>query len=359
MRPKSTAKDLPPRMLRKTKVLKSGKLWVGYYYNGRDDSGNRKEFPLGTDLNEAKRKWAEFENKPTPAEAGLMAMVFDRYERDILPTLAANTQTDYRSCLKYLRKGFASAPIDAITPQHVAQYRDARAANGAKVRANREKSLLSTVFNYAREWGYTKRENPCRGVRKNKETPRDYYAEDEVWNAVYGNACQELKDAMDLAYLTAQRPGDVLRNKLSDIKENALWVSPNKTRHSSGKKVRVMLEEDGVRTELGKLIDRIQARRAGEKVSSLYIVATPAGKALNKWTLRDRFEQARDDAARAADLFDAILAAKIRAFQFRDSRSKAASETDLDHASALLGHTKQEITEVVYRRVGQLVRPTK
>jgi hypothetical protein len=32
----------------------------------------------------------------------------------------------------------------------------------------------------AREWGFTDRENPCAGVRKNKEKIRDYYANDMV-----------------------------------------------------------------------------------------------------------------------------------------------------------------------------------
>jgi hypothetical protein len=78
------------------------------------------------------------------------------------------------------------------------------------VRANHEIALLSHVFNMAREWGYTAKENPCRGVKKLKEHPRDFYADDVVWNVVYSEACQELKDAMDVAYLTGQRPADVL-----------------------------------------------------------------------------------------------------------------------------------------------------
>ena len=55
MRPKSTGYKLPPRMLRRVRKLKSGDTWTGYYDNGRDDAGNRKEYPLGTDLIEAKR----------------------------------------------------------------------------------------------------------------------------------------------------------------------------------------------------------------------------------------------------------------------------------------------------------------
>ena len=50
-RPKTTARDLPPRMLRRVRTLASGKRWVSYYYNGRDEAGRRKEIPLGGDLN--------------------------------------------------------------------------------------------------------------------------------------------------------------------------------------------------------------------------------------------------------------------------------------------------------------------
>ena len=53
------------------------------------------------------------------------------------------------------------------------------------------------------------------------------------------------------------------------------------------------------------------------------------------------------------------LAASTRQFQFRDIRPKAASEIGLDHASRLLGHSKEDITRKVYRRIGEVVRPTK
>jgi len=37
-------------------------------------------------------------------------------------------------------------------------------SSSAKARANREKALLSRLFNEAREWGYTDAPNPCQGV---------------------------------------------------------------------------------------------------------------------------------------------------------------------------------------------------
>jgi integrase len=74
------------------------------------------------------------------------------------------------------------------------------------------------LFDIAREWGLTSKENPSQDVRKNKESTRDYYANDVVWNAVYKKAAQKLKDAIDLAYLTGQRPADVLVMRKDDVK---------------------------------------------------------------------------------------------------------------------------------------------
>ncbi len=194
-------------MIRRVRKLKSGKLWIGYYYNVTKEGGKQKKIPLGTDLGEAKAEWARLERKTAEKPIRLMGDIFDKYEREIIPGKKPRTQQDNRNELKQLRKAFESAPIDAITPQVVAQYRDARTA---KTRGNREIALLSHVFNIAREWGLTEKENPCARVRRNKEKPRDYYAAKDVWEAVYAMAVQELKDAMDLAYLTGQRPSDTI-----------------------------------------------------------------------------------------------------------------------------------------------------
>ena len=54
--------------------------------------------------------------------------MFDRYEREIVPLKAQATQRDYIANLKQLKRAFGTAPADAVTPQHVAQYRDKRSA---------------------------------------------------------------------------------------------------------------------------------------------------------------------------------------------------------------------------------------
>ncbi|EXI76542.1 MAG TPA: tyrosine-type recombinase/integrase [Candidatus Accumulibacter phosphatis] len=363
-RPKTTSSDLPPRVIRRVRRLKSGKLWEGFYYWAAAD---KREIPLGTDRVEALRKWAELEAAPVPVEAGTMRLVFDRYEREIIPDKASKTQASNRLELARLRSVFDSAPIDAITPQHIAQYRDSRMtkartlkdgtvipARRATIAANRELALFSNVFNKAREWGYTAKTNPCAGVAKNKETPRDFYADDAVWSAVRNCAPAELQDLMDLAYLSGQRPGDVLRMTMRDVVDDALVVRQGKTR----KQIRIQLNDaDGGRTKLGQLIDRIKRR----PVSGLYLATTDAGRRMTVGMLRLRFVAARDTAASQAESAgNAELAARVRQFQFRDSRPKAASEiADLGEAAKLLGHSDKELTKVVYRRIGESAKPTR
>jgi len=343
MRPKSTNRDLPPRMVRVRRTLKSGKEWVGFYYNGRSADGQRVKIPLGTDINEARAKWAELE-KDQVIDPRTMDGVFDRYAKEILSTKSPRTQKDYLSALDTLRKVFGKLAVGAIRPMHVRQYLDRRSA---KVRANREIAVLSTVMTHARGWGYTDAPNPCLGISRNKEQPRAFYASADVWDAVYNAASPELQNAMLLAYLTGQRPADVMKMRWSDVKDGAVRVRQGKT----GRALRILLDADGERTQLGMLLDRLKAGG----VVGMTLVCLPSGQRFTESSLRSRWDAARLAAAAAHP----EIADEIRQFQFRDIRPKAASETDLDHASKLLGHTRQQITQTVYRRVGETVKPTR
>lgn len=357
MRPKTSGRDLPPRLLRRVKTLASGATWTGYYYNSRAPDGRRVEIPLGSDLTAAKRQWAELEAQgaaPSPAldPARTVGALLDRYERDIICRKAPATQKANRRALGFLRKIFATAPIGAVTPQHIAQYRDAR-RDTAPVAANRELSLFSHVFTKAREWGLLNGPNPCQGVERLPERPRDYYLDAGVWAALHAAAAPELQDAMDLAYLTGQRPADVLRMRLSDIQDGALEVRQAKTGH----KLRILLDVQGQPTDLGRLIDRLRTRPRA--VGSFYLVALPAtGRPLTAVMLQRRMGQARAAAMAAAQ--DTALRDRIAQAQFRDIRPKAASEiASLADAADLLGHTGPEITSRVYTRIGKTVKPTR
>ena len=123
--------------------------------------------------------------------------------------------------------------------------------------------------------------------------------------------------------------------------------------------LRIVLEHDGIKSELAKVIERIHARP--HRPRTTFIVALPNGCQVKKWHLRLRFDSARKAAAELAlKAGDEELASRIKAFQFRDIRARSASDiTDLGAASSLLGHSEKVITEKVYRRIGQAVRPTR
>lgn len=321
-RSRTTNKDLPRGM-----ALKDGR-----YYHVTTVTP-RKWTPLGRDRAKALLAWARLEGGQPDLSIRTFAAISQRYEQEVIPTKARRTQADNLKELERLRAVFGRVLIDAIKPHHVRAYLDKRGEQ-AKARANREKALLSHIFNKAREWGYTDGTNPCQGVKGFKEAGRDRYVSDSEFQAVWDNADQTLRDAMDLALLTGQRPADVLKIQREDLHDGALWIVQNKT------KAKRAIELTG---ELATLIERINTRPR-ERLSA-WLIQDDDGKPLGTFGLRSRFDKARKLAG--VD------------FQFRDIRAKAATDTgDLAHSQKLLGHRNREMTEhYVRQRVGERVQP--
>jgi len=177
-----------------------------------------------------------------------------------------------------------------------------------------------------------------------------------VWKAVYTEATQELRDAMDLAYLTGQRPADVLKTSTTDLNNGFLMVGQGKTE----KRLRIRLEDEGTQSNLSAFIEALLERKSINGIKTSTLITNTSGLRMSQQMLRNRWDEAREKAAvKALTEGNTALAASIREFQFRDIRPKAASEIELDHASRLLGHSTEEMTRKVYRRVGEIVKPTK
>jgi integrase len=317
---------------------------VCYYY---DHGGKpRKETPLGSDYGLAIKRWAELEHAsalPPPAVL-TFKHVADRYMAEVAANKAARTFADNRKEVKNLLAFFDDppAPLEAIAPVNVRQYLDWR--RKAPVRANREKALLSHIWNFARDKGYTALPNPCAGIKGFRETGRDVYIEEADYRAIWNKADVVLRDAMDLAYLTGQRPADVLRMAATDVRDGALQVKQGKT----GAKLRI--EVGG---ELAAVVERILARkRAMKGVVSTRLVVNEHGRPIGVNALSRRFAKARDDA-------------KVSGVQFRDLRAKAATDKaesagDIRQAQKQLGHPTVAMTEHYPRqRRGDKVTPTR
>lgn len=337
---KPTKSGAVPRL--RARKQKSGV--VHYYY---DHGGSpRKETPLGSDYGIAIKKWAEIEHaRVIPVAAVLMFRhVAERYRAEVVPTKGTKTQRLNNRCITALLSFFDDppAPFESIRPIDIRQYLDWRTA---KVMANREVSLFSHLWNWARGKGITDLPNPCEGIRRNKEKGRDVYVEDETYQAVYEKADQTLKDAMDLAYLTGQRGEDVATMDERQMSNGWLAILQGKTQ------VKMQMEIVG---ELEALLARIAARKKTYKVHSTRLIVDADGREVGRAALRYRFDKAREAAGVAKE-----------DFQFRDLRAKAGTDKadsagDIRQAQAQLGHKSITTTEIyVRKRKGAKTSPTR
>lgn len=320
---------------------------VTYYFYDHGGTPRREE-SLGRDYGLAIQRWAEIERAThvSTAPKVMFRWVCDRYMAEVSSQKAARTFADNQREVLKLLEFFDDppAPVEAIQPVNVRQYMTWRTKGGTgKVRANREKALLSHIWNYARDRGYTALPNPCAGIKGFKETGRDVYIEDAQYQAVWSAADPCLQDAMDLAYLLGQRPADVLGLSEMDVRDGAIHLQQGKT----AKKLRVEVSE-----ELGVLLGRIRDRKRGYTVHSTRLVVNEHGRAITVAAMSRRW-------------LKACKAARVTGIQFRDLRAKAGTDKtdsagDIRQAQRQLGHSSVVMTEhYVRNRRGTKVTPTR
>jgi integrase len=317
----SVNRNLPPRM----RARRRGNTTYYLYDTGGKP---RHEIPLGIDYILAVQQWAQLHQAQPTAQMTVAWMIGKYLTSEEFNSVSTGTQADYKFALDKLMAAFGDAPLDQVKAAHVTLYLDKRGKE-SKHRALREKAVLSMLYSWAMARDFC-HFNPA-GAVKTKRLPgrKGIYIHDEMLDAVYAEAPQDLKDAMDLAYYIGQRPGDLLGMTLIKIRDGMLEYRQNKT----GTPQRITLVG-----ALKEVIDRIQARKAEHKVTSMFLLVNERGQKMTKAMLRSRFE-----AARTAAGIDG------KDFQFRDLRRKSGSDlrdqAGLDAAQDLLGHASQAMTE--------------
>jgi site-specific recombinase XerC len=329
-----------PRLRTHVRKGAKGQVWVSYFYDNRPE----KDIPLGSDYDEAIKKWREI-HEHKPRIAGTLLEAMERWQAESLPTYSnAETRKSYARQLGNLKPVFGPATWDQIGMPELKGYLKKRSA---KTQGNRELAVLSIVWNYARGEGYTKLPWPAAGMEKskwkNKEVARQVEVSDALFAAVYSEAGSLLRDAMDLASATGLRltdcrtvqipPGDVLRVRAS----------------KTGKNAEFSLGDSAV---LGRLVE---ARR---KVSAthLLLLTTSSGRPVSARMLRDRWDEAREKAAQAHP----ELADELRAMFLRDMRKRASDlAANLEEASRLLQHSSVSVTAKHYRTKATKLRPVR
>lgn len=348
---------LHPRLRSHTRRRKSGRIVTYYFYDRRIDG--EPDTPLGDDFATALKRWDEIHNR-APRIAGTLQEAFSRWAEERLPLYDnKETRKSFARQLRRLEPVFGESRWDDVEMPHLVGYLERR---HAKTQGNREMSLLSIVWNWARTVGLTRLPFPAAGMErsrwKNREKPRRFEVTDALFAAVYAHADQVLRDCMDLATATGMRLTDCRTIVLP--RTDVLHLEASKT----GKHADFDLALSAV------LPDLLQRRRA-LKATHLMLLSTHTGRPVTAGMLRSRWDSARDRAAKAADASAQVadvddkddllsLASQIRAMYLRDMRSRASDLTpNLAAAAELLQHDDQRLTARHYRTRAPLLKPTR
>lgn len=313
----------------------------------------KREYRLGTSLPEAYRVWAtrlELHN-----DVRNVGQLLERYALEVVPMKAPRTQAGNARAITRLKAVFGEMRIRDFKPIHAYQYRDKRGKN-APTTANRELEVLSHAFTKAIEWGYREDHPMIEGkFRKLSTPPRTRYVEDsEIVEALSliprrkRGSLHAVRAYIKIKLLTGLRRGDLLRLKMSDLKDDGIHVEPHKTAKTTGK--RLIIEwTDALR----HAVEDAKAARPVDIGPLLFCTKdgdcyVKENGTVNAWeSMWGRF-------------MDRVLAeTKVsERFTEHDLRAKCASDAEsLAHAQQLLAHADSATTNRIYRRKPERVKP--
>jgi integrase len=157
----------------------------------------------------------------------LMPMV-DRYVEEVTPTKKGDSQERYRAA-QWNNSKLANMPLDKITGEVVAQYRDTRLKEVSANTVRLELAFLSVVFEQCRkEWGLAV-SNPVRQIRMPKPgKPRQRRLvageEDALLAACKASRAYYLHSFVLLAIETGMRSGELLAMRWEHLNLNKSTV---------------------------------------------------------------------------------------------------------------------------------------
>lgn len=333
-----------PRLRVHVRKGKSGQVNSYWFYDMRPDG--KPDVPLGKDYAEAIRLWRELHER-APRIVGRLQEAFDRWREKELPKYKnLETRASYAKQLARIEGVFGEMLWEDVTLPLMHEYLNRRKA---KTQGNREMSVLSIVWGKARLWGMTKLPWPAAGVKnwKNEEPPRVFDVTDALFDAVYFEGSQMLRDAMDIATATGMRLTDVRTILLPA--DNMLHLKANKT--SKGADFDLSLSQ---------VLPDLIARRRAVRVDHLMLLCS-GPRPITEKRLQAHFDKARTHAAIRLYLANEDESAReLQSMFMRDMRKRAADLAgDLEQASKLLQHSSLKLTENHYRPRAAQLKPVR
>lgn len=245
-----------------------------YVYHGkkRDTyvtiTPERKYVKLGHTREEAEAKLVE-----QPAViAGTIAAYFVPFMKARVGTVAESTYKGNLKERENLCKVFGKMKPSEIKPMHIARYMDLATEHQRGGSANREKALLSTLYQWMIRRGYCE-SNPCRMVSKNKSAfikrriSDSEFADYLAFCRAYSDTAALMADIAEISYLTAQRQSDVLSMDRRQLKKDGIEFRQQKTG------TEVLIEWT---PRLQAVIDRCLARQT--TIQSTHVIRSGKGQ---------------------------------------------------------------------------------
>jgi integrase len=340
-------KGLPERVyIDRGKQRKDGSWPKSKYYLKKDD--NTQLFLGNTEIEMRRNHLALIER---PKRVKTTGDLIDDYLQTVAIQKGNSTYELEISKAKFLRVFFKDFYPDEITAQDIYEYMDIRAQKqevkgrliGGKRTANQERSLLANILNYGIRKGLLK-DNPVRHVKPFKEKPRDRYPEDWELKAVYIEASPILQCMLDFAYLSGQRRGDILFIQESQISEDGIRITQQKTKEKVNTKLLIEWSES-----LKECVNR--ARKLRGNIRSMYLFCKEDGQPYKVAGFKSMYKRAMEKA-----LAKGVLKEK---FNFHDLRAKTYSD-DKDEQQRIkrAGHVDASMGRV-YDRKEKVVKPLK
>lgn len=316
-----------------------------------------KQFRLGTSLGEAASEWAKRMNTAERPVTYIRELL-ERYALEVIPAKAVATRAAENASLVRLRKVFEEMRLVDVEPQHVYKYADTRFDKHGKKSlstARHDVSVFRHAFTKAVEWGLIKK-HPFKGeVRLKGAPPRTRYIEDsEIVEALAliptrkSGSVRMIQAYIRIKMLIGLRMGDLLRLRMSDITGTGIKVMPRKTANTTGI-ARTFTWTPELRAAVDMAIDArpclspwLFCTRKGEGYFD-----EKTGKPHGWNSMWKRFMKRLLKETKITERFTE-----------HDLRAKCASDAEsLERAKELLGHADCKITERVYRRKPEIVRP--
>ena len=338
---RKVAKPLPPRL-----YVEKGKRVTSYYTVTRAN----KYVGLGRDIVAAKKQLAELE-ADTPASGSIAELIADtitdRRKAVAQGKLSKRTVDDNEyEYAPNLIAAFGKMQPDALRPKHIWHYLHKARGVEAPVRANKEISFLQVVMGRACSQEIID-VNPCIGVERNAETPRDRLVTDDELSDFLrlaresGDVAMRAALAFYIAFVTGKAQGQILKLTHRQLHADGIDFGSRK----GGASVFVEWSDN-----LRAAVDESLAMPAS--IKPLFVVHTQEGGPYTSDGFKKGWQILMGQWVAGGTWADGSKREPGERFTFHDGRAKAVTDVIEEgrKASELTGHRLEATVAKVYDR---------